>query len=145
MVRILVLCALLGLPLLAHAQSVMQGVDASGVRRTVKVDADGNLTASNAAQTGGAFSNVAVTNAVGGTTVGGLSGRRTIIIQNLGPNAIYCGVTAAGTAPTTSTGLKLPANGGERAYDVASGLVLKCIAETAAQVSPADTRYQEIK
>ena len=142
--QILVVLVLL-CPVYAWAQSTLiQGIDVNGVKRTIRTDTSGALAPNSTASTGGGFAAVAVTNAAGGTIVGALSGRRTIIIQNLGPNALYCGASLAGvTAPTTAIALKLPA-GGERSYDIATGLVLRCIAETALQVAPADTRYQEI-
>jgi hypothetical protein len=143
MPRFLAFLAVLSLPLLAAAQSnVIQGVDGSGVKRTIRTDSSGNLTPASAG-TLGVFDGVAVTNAVGGTIIGGLTGRRTVVLQNLGPNPIYCGVSAAGTAPTTTTGIKISPEV-LFFYDIASGLILKCVAETAAQVSPANTRYQEV-
>jgi hypothetical protein len=145
MTRFLASLVALCLPLSALAQSnVIQGVDVSGVKRTIRTDSTGRITPSEAAQLAAGFNSVAVTNAAGGSVVGTLTGRRTIFIQNLGLNALYCGASLAGvTVPTIANAVKLPA-GSERSYDIATGLVLKCIAETAAQLSPADTRYQEV-
>jgi len=123
---------------------LVQGIDATATKRTLRTDTSGNLTSTGAsASTSAAFGAVQVLTAAGGTTIPGTSGRRAVIIQNLGPNIIWCGVTLAGTAPLATDSLKLATNG-ERVYEIAVGLVLKCIAETANQATPLDTRYQEI-
>lgn len=83
------------------------------------------------------------------TLIPGMGSANAVLIQNLGPNAIYCG----GSTVTTATGISVPANGGTLSVDMVqfagSGTTIKpeiyCIAATALQVSPADTRYMRVK
>ncbi len=76
-----------------------------------------------------------------------LSGRHGIAIYNGGPYTIYCGWTSA---VATTTGFPV-LTGGSLSVDVSysastSGKAfLWCIAATADQSSPANTRYLEVK
>lgn len=67
--------------------------------------------------------------------VGG--GRRTVFVANLGPNAIYLGMS---NAVTTATGYPVAATSGTATVVLEPGDRLFAIAATALQVSPADTR-----
>lgn len=62
---------------------------------------------------------------------------RTVVVQNLGPNAIY--VETAGAAATT-TGVQVAATSGVVTLPIAPNATVTAIAATALQVSPADTR-----
>lgn len=67
--------------------------------------------------------------------------RNSLVIQNLGPNAIYCGAT---NAVTTLTGIKIAALGGTFPIDVTWDAVnarprIYCVAKTASQVAGDDT------
>lgn len=75
----------------------------------------------------------------------GLLGRNSFSIQNKGPNSIYCGydsvvTTATGTEVTTgsvlSVDLVFAGSGNQDVY---------CIAATANQASPANTRWMQVK
>lgn len=73
--------------------------------------------------------------------------RYAIAIQNLGPNNIWCGYSSTVTA---ATGWRVVGGGGVYTADTGySGSTdrnqLWCIAETATQVSPLDTRWQELR
>lgn len=70
-----------------------------------------------------------------------LDGRRSILVQNLGPNAIY---VCASDACDDETGLRvLP--GGTLSLDVGDAIGLYCRASTAAQVAGAGVRYLEVR
>lgn len=86
-----------------------------------------------------------VTNAAGGSTFSsGLTGRRAIEIQNLGPNAIY--VTVGGETPVATGALGRKVDAGTTWSLAASGaVVLKAIAAAAAQVSGAATQVTELR
>lgn len=97
----------------------------------------------------GATTEVAVTNAAGGTTVPAtaLAQRKAIEIQNLGPNPIYC--TIDGTAPVVAKARRIDALGStaQPAWSIDAGpsVVVKCIAATAAQVTTAATIVSELR
>lgn len=74
-------------------------------------------------------------------TAGNIS-RKNVTIQNLGPNAIWCNFVS--TASNTN-GLRVDPNGGFLSLDVGAALTLWCRADTADQVSPADTRVCELR
>lgn len=99
----------------------------------------------NTARTAGKTTEVLVSNAAGGTAVPSatFSGRRTLEIQNLGPNDIYC--TVDGSAPVVNKSRKVAANGGSFALAVGGQIPVKCIADAAAQVTGAATIATEIK
>lgn len=65
-------------------------------------------------------------------------GRKGFLISNRGPNAIYIG----GSGVTTATGTAIPAGGTHENSNGYTGS-LYAIADTAAQVSPLDTRILE--
>lgn len=85
-----------------------------------------------------------VTNAAGGSTLTNLPTRRALLLQNLGPNAIYC--TFDGQAPlaTGALGYKID-SGASFSAAIWSTVVVKCIAATAAQVTTAATQVVELK
>jgi hypothetical protein len=70
----------------------------------------------------------------------GLSGRRAVEVQNIGPYSIYC---SPGT-PTASKSRKI-ATGESWAIDASDAVVLRCLADTANQVTGAATIVTEIK
>lgn len=74
-----------------------------------------------------------------------MTGRNTFSLQNLGPNAIYCGYDSA---VTTATGTQV-ASGAFLAVDLVANsttdTAVYCIAASALQVSPADTRWMQVK
>lgn len=86
------------------------------------------------------------------TAIPNMAQANTVLVQNLGPNVIYCG---SDNTVTTSTGIQVPASGGVMAIDIvqvppAYGStnvtpVLYCIAATADQTSPSNTRYMRVK
>lgn len=102
-----------------------------------------------AATVSGTTTEVAVTNAVGGTTVPTTAkvGRKAIEIQNLGPNPIFC--TVDGTAPVVNKARRIDALGStvQPAWSIDAGplIVVKCIAATAAQVTGAATIVSEVR
>ena len=67
----------------------------------------------------------------------GLTDRRALFVQNLGPNAIWLGASGV----TTATGIKVEPNGGTLTLPIQAGTAIYAIASTANQASPADTRY----
>lgn len=83
------------------------------------------------------------------TLIPGMGSANAVLIQNLGPNPIYCG----GSTVTTSTGIQIPANGGTLSIDIVqfagSSTTIKpeiyCIAASADQSGTADTRYMRVK
>ena len=85
-----------------------------------------------------------VTNAAGGSTLTNFASRRSLVLQNLGPNAIYC--TFDGQAPlaTGALGYKIDA-GSSFSAAVGPTVTVNCIAATAAQVTTAATQVLELK
>jgi hypothetical protein len=80
------------------------------------------------------------------TVISGSSEHNAWLIQNLGPNPIYCGGTAS---VATTTGVQVPANGGVLSADMWGGnlsgvTTITCIAATANQTTPLDTRKCEV-
>lgn len=71
-----------------------------------------------------------------------LSGRREILIQNLGPNPVYL---CPGTPCTVADGVKLQADEEWRSFAFGSGITLYCIATVADQAPGAGLRYIEVK
>lgn len=88
------------------------------------------------------------------TAIPDMNGANAVLVQNLGPNAIYCGNDSL---VTTSTGTQVPANGGVLTFDIVQGGAgpvtgtatitpnLWCRSATALQVTPNDTRYIRVK
>lgn len=101
------------------------------------------------ARRSGKTTEVAVTNAAGGSTVpaAALAGRKAIEIQNLGPNPIYC--TVDGTSPVVAKARRIDALGSTAApawsLDIGPGVIVKCIAATAAQSTGAATIVSELQ
>lgn len=100
------------------------------------------LPVSTTLNTGAKNSEVCVTNAAGGTSIVSFAARRSVLLQNVGPNPIFC--TFDGQNPTTALGARL-LSGETLAADVGPALTIKCIAATAAQVTPACTQVTELK
>jgi hypothetical protein len=84
-----------------------------------------------------------VTNTAGGSTLTDFPGRRVLELQNLGPNPIYC--TMDGTSPVVLSNGRRILPGDSWVLAIGTGLVVKCIAATAAQVSTAATMVTELK
>lgn len=137
--KTMIALALLLLPTLGFAQSTVSQGNGSPSVVEWRVNASANLAAKS--------TTVCVTNAAGGTAVPTttLAGRKSIEIQNLGPNAIYC--TVDGQAPTVATlGRKIIGNADATwSTDVGPGVTIKCIAATAAQVAGACTMVTEVR
>lgn len=90
---------------------------------------------------------VAVATAAPTTVIAGSSEHNAWAIQNLGPNPIYCNGDSSIVVSTTNS-VQVAANGGFLTSDMfgspnSSSDTIKCIAATALQVSPADTRKCE--
>jgi hypothetical protein len=100
-----------------------------------------------AAKYAGRTTEVCVTNSAGGTSVPstGMTNRKAIELQNLGPNAIYCTVDGQAPLATGALGRKIDATSGTWALDIGRGIVVKCIAATAAQVTTACTQVTELR
>jgi nitrogen fixation-related uncharacterized protein len=131
----------------AWAQQEVQllGEDTTGVARRILVDTAGRLVTSNAvALTTAETTEVLVLNtAATAVPTSPLVGRRSVEVQNLGPNAIFC--TLGGDTPVVSKSRQLAASGGTWAFDVSEAIVVKCIAGTADQVTGAATIVSEVK
>lgn len=97
------------------------------------------------AKFGGKTSEWLVTNAAGGSTLTGFRNRKAVELQNLGPNAIYCTVDGQAPLATGALGRRIDASGGTWTLDAGSGITIKCIAATAAQVSGAATQVTELR
>lgn len=93
----------------------------------------------------GETTEVLVTNAAGGTTVpaSALASRRSIEIQNNGPNPIYC--TVDGSAPVATTNGRWVLSGQAWSLDIGPLIVVRCIAGSAAQLTGAATMVTELR
>jgi hypothetical protein len=98
-----------------------------------------------AALTAGETTEVAVTNAAGGTTVPAVAfaTRREVRLQNLGPNPIYC--TVDGSAPVVLSNGDRILPGDRVPYAIGPLIILRCISATAAQVTTAATMVTELR
>lgn len=98
-----------------------------------------------AARMGGETTEVCVATA-SATTVPttALAWRKAIELQNLGPNAIYCTVDGSTPTNTGSNGRKI-ATDTVWSLDVGPDVVVKCIAATALQATPACTMVTELR
>lgn len=90
---------------------------------------------------------VAVATAAPTTVVPGTREHNGWLIQNLGPNPIYCNGDSSITVSTINS-VQVAANGGVLASDMfgspnSSSDTIKCIAATALQATPLDTRECE--
>lgn len=85
-----------------------------------------------------------VTNAAGGSTLTNLTYRKALLLQNQGPNSIYC--TFDGQAPlaTGALGYRID-SGAQFSAAVADTVTVKCIAATAAQLTTAATQVVELR
>lgn len=77
----------------------------------------------------------------------GLNSRAGILVTNLGPNTIYCG---SDSSVTTATGTPVFTNekfsvGISYRYGTTAGRVQVCCTTSALQVSPADTRWAQVR
>lgn len=93
---------------------------------------------------GGKSSEWTVTNAAGGSTLTNLSFRRALLLQNLGPNAIYCTFDGQNPLATGALGFKID-SGATFSAAAADTVTVKCIAATAAQVTTAATQVVELR
>lgn len=83
------------------------------------------------------------------TLIPGMGSANAVLVQNLGPNPIYCGNSAV----TTSSGIQVPQVNGTLTIDIVqfAGSTttirpeLYCIAATADQAGTADTRYMRVR
>jgi hypothetical protein len=118
---------------------VVQGPSGGGATGAAPVLVNGS------AQTAGETTEVAVTNAAGGTTVPAVAfaTRREVRLQNLGPNPIYC--TVDGSAPVVLSNGDRILPGDRVPYAIGPAIVLRCIAGTAAQVTTAATMVTELR
>ncbi len=69
--------------------------------------------------------------------------RKSIELQNLGPNPIYC--TVGGSAPVLLKSRQVPANGGTWSLGVGPSVLVKCLAATGDQVTGAATIVTEVQ
>lgn len=124
------------LPLVVVAQTtVSQGNGSASVmewRMNVSANRAGDTT------------EVCVTNAAGGTTITRIAGAKAVELQNLGPNAIYCTVDNGAPLATGAHGRKIAADA-VWSLDAGSAVVVKCIAATAAQATPACTMVTQLR
>lgn len=105
----------------------------------------GDVPVNASAKNGGKNSQVCVTDAAGGTVVASFTARKAIELQNLGPNAIYCTVDGQAPLATGALGRRVDASGGTWSLDAGPAITVKCIAATAAQVTPACTQITELR
>lgn len=104
---------------------------------TASIDLKGGLRVSTASDTTGATTEVLVLNATDtAMPTTPLTGRRGLEIQNLGPNAIYCSLTAAGS-PVLTKSRMIPAVSGSWSAPFGPNIVVECRAGTADQVTGA--------
>ena len=88
---------------------------------------------------------VAVATAASTKVFTGMIGRNAFAIYNNGPNTIWCGFSSV---VTTATGFPVVSLGSlsiHVVYNGAGDKAFYCIASTALQVTPADTRWIQIK
>lgn len=93
----------------------------------------------------GTFGAVQVINLNSTKVFTGLLGRNAFAVFNNGPNTIWCGFRSS---VTTSTGFPVPAATSlsvDLTYSGSGSVDLYCIASTADQSSPADTRWIQVK
>lgn len=101
------------------------------------IDLKGGLRVSTASDTTGATTEVLVLNATDtAMPTTPLAGRRGLEIQNLGPNAIYCSLTAAGS-PVLTKSRMIPATSGSWSAPFGPNIVVECRAASADQVTGA--------
>lgn len=86
-----------------------------------------------------------VTNAAGGSTLPAtFTGRKALLLQNLGPNAIYCTFDNQAPLATGALGFKIDP-GSTFSAAVADTVTVKCIAASAAQLTTAATQVVELR
>lgn len=98
----------------------------------------------NSANRAGDTAEVCITNAAGGTTITNMTSRKAIELQNLGPNSIFCTVGGETPLATGAMGRKIAADT-VWSLDAGSAITLKCIAASAAQVTPACTMVTQLR
>ena len=102
------------------------------------------------ARRAGKTTEVCVTNAAGGSFVPGgathgpLTARKAIEIQNNGANSIFCTVDGQAPLATGALGREIT-SGNVWSMDIGPGVAVRCIAETAAQVTPACSMITELR
>lgn len=127
--------AVLGNPVL------MGGQDGTNVQ-SLSVNTSGQLLVNLAgASTSTAYGEVLVLTAATAVPTTILTGRRSVFVQNNGPNEIVC---ATNTSVSLTNGVTLAANGGNITLDCGTPCAMNCIAQTANQVSGAATNFIEI-
>ena len=85
-----------------------------------------------------------VTNAAGGSTLTNFTYRKSVMLQNLGPNAIYCTFDGQTPVATGALGYKIE-SGVSFSAAVSDNVTVKCIAATAAQLTTAATQVLELR
>lgn len=74
-----------------------------------------------------------------------LVGRKAVELQNLGPNPLYCTVGGETPLTTGALGRRIDASGGTWSLNVGSGVVIRCLAGTADQLTTAATQVTELR
>lgn len=78
-----------------------------------------------------------------------LAGRKTVLLQNLGPNAIFCTVGGETPLTTGALGYRIEAATATASttlrLDAGSAIAIKCIAATADQATTAATQVTELR
>lgn len=123
---------------LARAQSTVNQGSGSSAAEEWKVNV--------AARRVGETTETCITNGAGGTTTPAtpLAQRKAIEVFNGGPNSIYCTVDGSAPLSTGANGRKIAADG-SWALDAGPSIALRCIAATAAQVTPACAMVTELR
>lgn len=89
---------------------------------------------------------VLVLTTAGGTAVPttALVGRKSITLQNLGPNVIFCTLDGSSPLTTGALGYRIDANGGVVTFNVGPAVAVKCIT-TVNQLTTAATQVTELR
>ncbi len=119
---------------------LIAGYDGTNAQ-SISTNTTGHLRTVSMAATSGAYGEVAVQTSATAVPTTGLAGRRSVSINNNGPNEIRCGFN---NSVTTSTGTAVAANGGYVSWDITDAVTVYCIAKTANQSAAAATNYTEI-
>jgi hypothetical protein len=124
----------------------MGGVDDAGVIRKARLSAAGATDTTAGAYTNCTLTEVLVLTSATNTPASPLAGRRRVMVQNLGPNAIFC--NPGGTA-TLNKAWRLDVEAAtvdaKIEFFIPSSVNLSCIAATANQVTGAATIVVECK
>ncbi len=138
-----VLAAFAALGVVVAIAGGLQGSPAGAVTVT------GTVSTNSSAVTSGVLTESLVLFSDAGTVPASpLSGRRSIELQNLGPNAIWCAVGSTSTAVTIGKARKLGSVGSVDSVwslDISDAVAMRCISSTADQVTAGATAVTEIK